>query len=53
MGEVGLYSVVFRLRGMKTVFNLGQIKKKIIYDPFIFAMALCVDLGPNVKIYSA
>ncbi len=36
-GEVGLFHVVLRLRGIKIVFNLSQNLKKIIYDPFIFA----------------
>jgi hypothetical protein len=38
-GEVGLFRVVLRLRGIKIVFNLGPnfcFYKSYMYDPFIF-----------------
>jgi hypothetical protein len=41
LGEVGLYCIVLRLRGIKIIFNIGQIfftyLNHIQYDPFIFA----------------
>ncbi len=64
-GEVGLFRVVLRLRGMKIVFNLG--KKFFFYKSymtplyllkFVFpkfdpltltGMTLCVDLGPKCQ----
>jgi hypothetical protein len=64
-GEVGLFRVVLRLRGMKIIFNLGQ---KIVFflscmtplylliivfpkfDPLtVKGMSLCVDFGPKCQ----
>jgi hypothetical protein len=60
MGEVGLFRIFLRLRGIKIVFNLGQIFYFIFYRIFaknsffpkfvplsVTGMALCVDLGPK------
>ena len=69
MGELRLFRVVLRLRGMKKIFKIGQkiffffksymtLKYLLIIDfpkfePLTAAeMALCGNLGPNVKIYS-
>jgi hypothetical protein len=63
--EVGLFRVVLRLRGIKIVFNLGQIfylfksymtplyLLKIVFPKFdpltVTGMALCADLGPKCQ----
>jgi hypothetical protein len=64
MGEVGLFRVVLRLRGMKIFFNLGQIffyesnmiplyLLKLVFTQFdpltVTGMVLCANLGPKCQ----
>ncbi len=67
-GELRLFRIVLGLRGMKKIFKIGQkffLKKSYMtlkylliidfpkFEPLTAAeMALCGNLGPNVKIYS-
>jgi hypothetical protein len=63
-GEVGLFRVVLRLRGIKIVLNLSQIfflksymtplyLLKMVFQKFdpltVRGMAICVDLGPKCQ----
>ncbi len=50
MGELQLFRVVLRLRGMKKFFELGQKNIFPKFDPLTApGIALCVNLGPKCQ----